>query len=145
MFRGNAPAKVDEKGRLKIPAAFAGDLRASGGEFYVTSENGDRVLLYPMKAWNEIEEKVAKLPSQNPAKRKYLERTSYFGAVATMDKQGRVLIHPRLREAAEMKGEVDVLGSQNHLEIWNHGRFLSHMDRNPMTAEDATTLSDLGI
>lgn len=145
MFRGNAPAKVDEKGRLKIPSAFLGDLRASGGDFYVTSENGDRVLLYPMKAWNEIEEKVAKLPSQNPAKRKYLERTSYFGARATIDKQGRILIHPRLREAADMKGEVDVLGSQNHLEIWNHSRFLSHMDRNPMTAEDATTLSDLGI
>jgi MraZ protein len=136
---------VDEKGRLKIPSAFLGDLRASGGDFYVTSENGDRVLLYPMKAWNEIEEKVAKLPSQNPAKRKYLERTSYFGARATIDKQGRILIHPRLREAADMKGEVDVLGSQNHLEIWNHSRFLSHMDRNPMTAEDATTLSDLGI
>ena len=145
MFRGNSPAKVDEKGRLKIPAAFLGDLRESGAEFYVTSENGDRVLLYPMKAWNEIEEKIARLPSQNPAKRKYLERTSYFGAVATVDKQGRVLIHPLLREAALMKGEVDVLGSQNHLEVWNHQRFLNHLENSPMTADDATTLSDLGI
>ena len=53
--------------------------------------------------------------------------------------------HPRLREAAQMKGEVDVLGSQNHLEVWNHQRFLNHLENNPMTPDDATTLSDLGI
>ena len=65
MLRGNYPAKVDEKGRVKIPAAFLESLREYGNKFYVTSENGDYVRIYPMKIWNEIEEKLAQLSSHN--------------------------------------------------------------------------------
>ena len=59
MLRGNYPAKVDDKGRVKIPAAFLESLREYGNKFYVTSENGDYVKIYPMKVWSGIEEKLA--------------------------------------------------------------------------------------
>ena len=145
MLRGNYPATVDSKGRLKIPSTFLGTLRDYGDEFFVTSENGDRVRVYPMKVWKQIEEKLAQLSSHNATKQKFLNRTNYFGQVVKMDRQGRVLIPPVLREAAEMKGEVDVLGNLNYLEVWNHGRFMDSLKSSPITADDWKTLDDLGI
>src|SRR5712692_6274567 len=92
-FRGNHQAKVDEKGRLKIPAVFLEDLRTYGNQFYITSTTGESARIYPMQVWIAIEEKLAKVSSQNQAKRKFVMRTSYFGQVVEMDGQGRVLLH----------------------------------------------------
>ena len=145
MLRGNYPAKVDGKGRLKIPAAFLETLREYGSQFYVTSENGNYVRIYPMKIWSEIEERLARLSSHNRTKQKFLTRANYFGQVVEIDRQGRVLIPSILREAALMKGDVDVLGNLNYLEVWNHSRFLENLDKHPITADDEKTLDDLGI
>ena len=145
MLRGNYPAKVDSKGRLKIPSAFMSTLQDYGDEYFVTSENGDRARVYPMKVWREIEEKLARISGHNATKQKFLNRTNYYGQVVKMDRQGRVLIPPVLREAAEMKGEVDVLGHLTFLEVWNHTRFIENLKGNPITADDWKTLDDLGI
>jgi len=145
MLRGNYPAKIDSKGRLKIPVAFLEALREYGDQFYVTSENGDRARVYPMKVWHEIEEKLAKLSGHNRTKQKFLARTNYYGQVVTMDRQGRLLVPPVLREAAEIKGDVDVLGNLNFLEVWNHGRFVDSLKTSPITEDDWKTLDDLGI
>jgi MraZ protein len=98
-----------------------------------------------MKIWNEIEERLARLSSHNRTKQKFLARANYFGQVVEVDRQGRVLIPPILREAAQMKGEVDVLGHLNYLEVWNHARFLENLSKNPITPEDEKILDDLGI
>lgn len=145
MLRGNYPAKVDEKGRVKIPAAFLEDLREHGNKFYVTSENGDYVRVYPMKIWNEIEEKLARLSSHNRTKQKFLTRTNYYGQVVELDAQGRILVPSILRESAQMRGDVDVLGNLTYLQIWNHTRFLDNLKASPITDEDEKTLDDLGI
>ena len=145
MLRGNYPAKVDEKGRVKIPAAYLEALREYGNKFYVTSENGDYVRVYPMKIWNEIEEKLARLSSHNRTKQKFLTRTNYYGQVVELDGQGRILIPGILRESAQMRGDVDVLGNLNYLEVWNHTRFLDSLKASPITEEDEKTLDDLGI
>ena len=145
MLRGNYPAKVDSKGRLKIPSAFLEELRGYGEEFFVTSENGDRARAYPMKVWREIEEKLARISGHNATKQKFLNRSNYYGQVVKMDRQGRLLIPPVLREAAEVKGEVDVLGHLTFLEVWNHARFIDSLKSNPITPEDLKILDELGI
>ena len=145
MLRGNSPAKVDEKGRVKIPAVFLETLKEWGDKFYVTSENGDRAFIYPMKVWNEIEERLAKLSGHNRTKQKFLNRTNYFGQMVELDGQGRLLIPAVLREAAQMKGDVDVLGNLNRLEIWNHTRFMEQLNTSPITEDDEKILDDLGI
>jgi MraZ protein len=142
MLRGNHPARVDEKGRVKIPATFLGTLREYGSKFYVTSESGDFVRVYPMKVWNEIEEKLARLPSYHRPKQKFLTQTNYYGQVIELDGQGRILVPPILREAAHMRGEVFVMGHLNHLQIWNNARFAEMMKASPITTED---LNELGI
>ena len=98
-----------------------------------------------MKIWNEKEEKLSKLSSHNRTKQKFLTRANYYGQVVELDGQGRILIHPILRESAGMKGDVDVLGYLNYLEVWNHARFVEDMKKSPITEEDQKTLDELGI
>lgn len=144
-LRGNCPAKVDEKGRLKIPAVFLEELKEYGTQFYITSPTGESARIYPMKIWSEIEDKLAGLPSANKAKRKFLLRTSYYGQVVEMDGQGRVLLPPILREAAQTKGDVDVFGALNYLEVMNHTRVLDELKNQPYTDEDDAALNELGV
>ena len=144
-LRGNCPAKVDEKGRLKIPAVFLDALKEYGNQFYITSTTGESARIYPMKVWSEIEDKLAKVSSQNRAKRKFLMRTSYFGQTVEMDGQGRVLLPSVLREAARMKGEVDVFGNLDSLEVMNHNRVMEDLKNSPYTEDDDKALEDLGI
>jgi MraZ protein len=146
MLRGNAPATIDAKGRLKIPTVFRRHIEETyGPDFFITSIDGDGVRLYPFPVWLELEAKIASLPSFNPAVARLQDLLSYYGAEASMDKQGRVLIQPKLREAAEMSGEVDVLGKNNHLEVWNDERLLSRLKASPLSEEDRRILSDLGL
>ena len=146
MLRGNAPATIDEKGRLKIPSAFRTHIDESwGSDFYVTSLSGESVLIYPLPVWQEIEERLAKLPSFNPTKKKFLDRTNFYGQVTAADKSARILIPALLRESAEMTGEVAVLGYLDHLDVWNQKRFLGRIQEQQFTEEDHDTLSKLGI
>ena len=103
------------------------------------------MLIYPLPVWQEIEERLAKLPSLNPTKKKFLDRTNYYGQVTTADKSGRILIPPLLRESAQMNGEVAVLGYLDHLDVWNDKRFLSRIKEEEFTHDDQETLSKLGI
>ena len=146
MLRGNCPATVDEKGRLKIPVAFKTFLDENyGTDFYVTSLDGLSVRIYPMLEWRQIEEKLKPLPSMNKSVKKFLDRTNYYGQMARVDTQGRLLIPSVLRESAAMHGDVAVLGYLRYLDVWNNQRYLEHLEREPFTEEDAKALSDLGI
>ena len=146
ILRGNYVAKIDDKGRLKIPNAFRSLVQnAYGAELFVTSLTGEYVTVYPMPVWLDLEAKLAKVPSTHPARLKFLDRVNYFGQMGEIDVQGRVVIHPRLREAAGMSGEVDVLGQYNCLDVWNHDRFLSKLQRDPYTDVDARSLAEFGI
>ncbi|HUP99693.1 MAG TPA: hypothetical protein VM093_04465 [Aeromicrobium sp.] len=146
MLRGNSPAKIDDKGRLKIPNAFRAVIQQEHGrEVFVTSLSGDSVRIYPMPVWLEIERKLAQAPSTHPARLKFLDRVNFYGQVAEFDQQGRVLLQPRVRDSATMTGEVDVLGKYDYLEVWNHERFLAKLIREPFSDDDARALADYGI
>ena len=146
MLRGNAPAKIDDRGRLKMPAGFRSVIQQEHGrELFVTSLTGDSVRIYPMPIWLDVENRLAKMPSTHPARMKFLDRVNFYGQVAELDPQGRVLIQPRLRESAQMTGEVDVLGIHNFVEVWNHERFLARLKGEPFTDADARALADFGI
>jgi MraZ protein len=139
-LRGNCPAKVDDKGRLKVPSVFLDELKEYGNQFYITSTTGETARIYPMKVWSEIEDKLAQKPSTDVAKRKFLMRTSYFGQVGELDGQGRLLLPAVLREAAQTMGEVDVFGALNYLEVMNHTRVLDKLKNEPYTDADDTAL-----
>lgn len=151
-LRGNSPATVDEKGRLKLPATFKADLesfaRSEGAgdlRHYLTSLDGRSARLYPLPVWEGIEARLAALPSTNPAKRRFLEVTAYYGMEVAPDAQGRFVIPPILREAAQLVGEVAILGQMDHLAIWNRGGFERRLAAEPLSGDDLAQLSELGI
>jgi MraZ protein len=146
VFRGHEQARIDDKGRLKVPNVFRALLEGEyGRELFVTSVLGESVLLYPMPVWTEKEKKLAGIPSMNPSRRRFFDRVNYHGQVVEIDTQGRVLLPVRLRETATMNGDVDVLGQYDHLEVWNHDRLLARLQRDPYTDDDARALSEFGI
>jgi MraZ protein len=146
VFRGNSPARIDDKGRLKVPNAFKSLLESKyGRDLFLSSLSGEYVRIYPMPVWLDIEEKLTRMPSTHPSRLRFLDRVNYFGQAAELDAQGRVLIPLRLREAATMNGEVDVLGQVNFLDVWNHERLTTKMQREPFTDDDARALSEFGI
>jgi transcriptional regulator MraZ len=146
VFRGNAPARIDDKGRLKMPSNFRSLLESKyGRELFLTSLTGEYVRVYPLPVWLDIEQKLGAMPSTHPSRLRFLDRVNYFGQTAELDAQGRVIIPPRLRDAATMAGDVDVLGQYNYLDVWNHDRFLTKLQRDAYTDEDARALAEFGI
>lgn len=146
MFRGNHPTRVDEKGRLKMPAEYKRRVdEIYGPQFYITSTDGKRAQLFPLKEWEKKEEQLAAMPNSHPAKTKYLDVTSYYGQMAEMDAQGRLLLPQLLRESARVTGDVVVLGKQGILEVVNHDDFKGRLEEAPLTAEDLAALSEFGL
>lgn len=146
LFRGNSPAHIDDKGRLKLPQGFRSALEAKyGRELFLTSLTGEYVRVYPMPVWLEIEQKLAAMPSTHPSRLRFLDRVNYFGDLAQIDAQGRVLVPYRLRESAGMSGDVDVLGQVHYLDVWNHDRFVGKLQREPFTDDDARALAEYEI
>jgi MraZ protein len=146
MFRGNHPTRVDEKGRLKVPAEFKRLIDEKyGAQFYITSLDGKVAQVYPFEEWQRIEEKLAKLSNFNPTKKKFLNRTNYYGQLVEIDGQGRVLIPALLRDSAEIKGEVAVVGNLTYLEVQSIEAYKKDIEENPFTSDDEKTLDELGI
>src|SRR5437016_14538312 len=111
MLRGNYTARIDSKGRLKVPTLFRRYVEEKyGSALYLTSLTGECVRIYPMPEWEAIEQRLALLPSMDPARRKFLDMTNYYGQQSSMDSQGRVLIHPLLRNTAAVVGHGAVPG-----------------------------------
>jgi MraZ protein len=146
MFRGNHPTRVDEKGRLKVPAEFKRVIDDKyNTQFYITSLDGKVAQVYPFEEWERIEQKLAGLSTFNPTKKKFLDRVNYYGQMVEMDGQGRLLMPQLLRDAAKIKGEVAVTGNLTHLIVRNLEQYRTEIEEQPFTPEDEKTLDDLGI
>ena len=145
-LRGSSAARIDEKGRLKVPAMFRGVIHDQhGADVFVTSLTGESVRIYPMPVWLEIERKLSSMASIHPSRLKFLERVNYYGQVGELDSQGRIAIPTHLRDSASIIGEVRVFGRIDHIEVWNAERFAQKLERESWTDEDALRLSEHGI
>ena len=146
MLRGNAIAKTDGKGRIKVPATFRAVIEPKyGNEFFVTSLRGESARIYPMEVYADLESRLLDASTVQPLVTKLRNSLNYFGQRAVMDPQSRILIHPLLREATRIDGEVAVLGHQNYLEVWNRAAFEEMLRNDPLSADDLTELAALGF
>ena len=121
MFRGNHPTRVDEKGRLKVPAEFKRVIDEKyGQQFYITSLDGKVAQVYPFEEWERIEQKLAGLSNVQS----HEEEVSGARRITTGSRwrwMGRagLLLPQLLRETGQIKGEVAVLGNLTYLEVRN--------------------------
>ena len=146
MFRGNHPTRVDEKGRLKLPADHRKTVDTVYGQnvFFITSRDGQRVEIWPMKEWEAIEAQLAELPA-SAAKTKLLDSINYWGQVVEFDSAGRLLIPQLLRENAEMSGDVAVIGMQKYLTVDLDSRRREKLKAEPVTDADVEQIGIKGL
>ena len=145
-LRGSAPARIDDKGRLKVPTMFRGVIQDhQGPDVFVTSVTGESVRIYPMAVWLDMERKLLAMPSNHPSRLKFLDRVNYYGQAAELDGQGRVVVPAHLRDSASIVGDVRVLGRIDHVEVWNEERFTEKLRRETWTDDDGLRLSEHGI
>jgi MraZ protein len=146
MLWGSCPARIDDKFRLKIPAKFRRDLpETEDNTYFVTSVDGQCAQIYPISIWEQIAQKLQAPPRMDPAKQKLLKFTSYYGMLAPMDPQGRILIPQNLREDAKISGDVIVMAKNDHLEVWNDEIIRQSMKDEPLTNADRERLAEQGI
>jgi MraZ protein len=125
MFSGEYEHTVDEKGRLTIPAKFRAGL-AEG--LFVTRGLDGCLFVFPPSAWRILSEKVANLPLSQASARLF-SRMIYSGTECKLDKQGRILLPPPLREYADIESEVVITGVNSRLEIWSKKRWQEQTTR----------------
>jgi MraZ protein len=144
MFRGNHPAKVDEKGRLKMPAAFKQLLDAEHvSQFYITSTDGECAEIWPLPEWEKQKSMLDQSSTMDEAVDKYLNLTSYYGQQVEMDSQGRVLLPQILRGTASLDAEVAVRGKLHYLEVKNLQKLEESLPANAITAENRQSLAEI--
>ncbi len=121
MFRGIQQINLDAKYRLAIPTRYRQMLNdVCSARLIITVDTEQRCLLmYPMPSWLEIEAKIAKLPSFNPAARRIQRLLMGHATEVDMDSNGRVLIPPALREYAELDKKAALVGQGNKFEVWS--------------------------
>ena len=146
MLRGSAEAKIDDKGRLKVPSNFRRYVEETWGrDVFITSVDGDHGVLYPLPVWEAFEERLMGLPSTNVQRQRYLERVGYFGQQAQLDAQGRMVVPARLRESAAIDGDIVLLGLGDRIAIWNRERFERRIMERPFTDDDFQALNAQGV
>jgi MraZ protein len=120
-FRGSQKAKIDERGRIKIPSKFLSVFQDvyKNNKVYITSLNGDRVYLYPFKEWEQIENPISQKKVRGQFLDDFIRLTSFWGDDCDIDQRGRVLIQNELRQEACLDGQVLFVGKFDHIEIWN--------------------------
>ena len=143
MFRGNHPAKVDEKGRLKLPSAFKQLMDAENvTKFYITSSDGKSAQIWPLPVWAEFEKKLA-ANIQDELVETYVNWTSYYGQEVEIDNQSRLTLPQQLREDASLTAEVSVMGKTKYLEVKSDAMVKQDMASRPVTSEVRQRVANL--
>jgi MraZ protein len=142
---GSYPARIGKSGRIKIPEKFRTTIEELyGKELFITSLSDQAVQIYPLPVWEELAG-ITKtgLVHLKPDVKMFMRRVNLKGGQHEIDLKGRVLINPVLREKTQLEEDVEVIGLNNHLEVWNRDLLNKLLDKNPLTDEDFEQISNL--
>jgi len=143
MFIGEHQHSLDEKGRLIIPSKFREDL---GYEFVMTKGLDSCLFVYPKNEWQLIEEKLRSLPLTNKDARAFVRFFFSGASECTLDKQGRVLIPPNLREHSKLDKDAVVIGVSTRIEIWSKAEWETYNEDDNLSYDSiAEKMAELGI
>jgi MraZ protein len=143
MFIGEHRHSIDEKGRLQVPVKWRSKL-AEGA--VITRGFDGSLKFYPMTVWQEIAEKLARLPQSQPDARAFVRQTLAGAVDVELDKLGRVIVPGYLREFASLNKAVVMAGLHDHIEIWDEkswGAYVGGIDQAAPAFSQA--LTDMGV
>lgn len=146
MFRGRFENTIDSKGRISVPSKFREILSSQYDERLIVTNFDGCLWAYPVKEWQTIEEKVSALP-QFKGEVRALQRVFISAASeCPLDKQGRILIPPPLREYAGIEREAVFVGMVKRIEIWAKNRWQTEFEKSHLKiTESMEELANLGI
>lgn len=143
MFLGEFAHTIDDKGRLTIPAKFRDELESG---VVITRGLDGCLWAYPRYEWEQLAEKIAKIPTTSQAARNFARFMFSSAFDSIPDRQGRVVIPQNLREYAGIQGEASIIGVMNRVEVWNPTRWtdvFSKVEEDPEAI--VSQLHELGI
>ena len=148
MFRGSSFQTIDTKGRLKIPTRFLGTIKRSGGDSIIVSRMDECLVAYTQAEWSKIETRILSLAEKSAHLRRF--RRIFIGGAfeCNFDKQLRILIPPMLRQYAQFKKEIVLVGVLSHFEIWSRGRWEdenSRLEEDLLKEEVRNEIASLGL
>ena len=143
MLLGRFEHTIDERGRLTLPSKYCSRLAAG----VAVARGFDGCLcIYPVREWEQLMERVEQLPLVQAKVRDFVRFYFHEASETVPDKEGRVLVPAHLRKYANLKADVTITGSRDHLKVWNPEALEK---RNVILQEDtegvAEKLSELGV
>lgn len=126
MFRGKYEHSIDGKGRLSIPSRYREELAARGVETLVLTEGDHCIWAYPMDEWERFEERLRQQPQLSPEMRNFVRVIVASARECPVDRAGRTLVPPELREFGGLTKDVTIAGALGRFEIWSRERWMGH-------------------
>jgi MraZ protein len=126
VFRGRYEHTIDPKGRLSIPSRYREELAARGITTLVLSEGDHCVWAFPLDAWEQLEERLRLHPQLSPERRSIVRVMVASAKECPVDRAGRTLVPPELREFAGLKKDVVITGALEWFELWSRERWTDH-------------------
>lgn len=146
MFRGRFEHSIDQKGRVSIPARFREILATQYDERLIITNFDQCLWAYPAPEWKKVEEKVAALPQFQPEVKAMQRFFISAASESPIDKQGRIMIPPTLREYAGLSKDCILVGMSQRIEIWAAERWSKIFADAETTLQDSIEkLSEFGI
>ena len=129
--RGSIGARVDEKGRLKLPSAVAQYIEGFGSKkVFITTLNGATARIYPISVWLETEHSLEQAGDDAEDRQDVAFIANHFGADDEMDAQGRVLMPTELRRALKMENETVFLQcSKQRIDVLSREVYQARLDK----------------
>jgi MraZ protein len=142
MFRGATRVTMDDKGRVVIPTRQRTLLSAPGeGRVVVTVDRDQCLLIYPLPAWEQIEQQLMSLPALHPQSRRLQRLMVGHATDLELDGHGRLALTPELRDFAGITRAAMLVGQGNKLELWDEARWSAQRET-WLQSEQSTTELD---
>ncbi|MFA4909926.1 MAG: division/cell wall cluster transcriptional repressor MraZ [Desulfobacteria bacterium] len=146
MFRGRYEHTIDSKGRVSLPVKFREVLNERYDDRLVITNFDGCLVAYPFDEWRLLEEKVS---SMSIVKKdvKSFQRFFISGATeCTIDKQGRILLPPTLREYAKLEKDIVFAGMTKKIEIWSKEKWEQEIAKAKENFDEISdALGELGL
>jgi MraZ protein len=142
---GSYTARFDKSGRIKIPEKFRAAIEEQyGKEVFITSLTDKDVQIYPLPVWKDLAGITNEgLFHLKPDVRNFMRRVNLKGSYYEIDSKGRILISQALKEKAKLEEEVEIIGLNNHLEVWCKAFLNEIIEKNPLSDEDFERIAEL--
>ena len=143
-FTGEYSYTIDDKGRVNIPAKFRQSLAPENDQTFVITQGMDPCIwVYPLTAWQIIEDDLKDLSAISKVNRSFIRNTVRYASIVVFDKQGRIMLSSNLMNYAKLKKDALIIGMVNKIEIWDPN-LLAKVDKKnlEMDSSDYDELAD---